>query len=135
MARIGSRPATSFSRPFSNANARRKAGHDGKLTPFHSLAGATALISAATWAASVDERLLLEPGDLVLHVQFLSLQFRNFEAVDRRVCQRFGDFRFKGVVPSFELRKMRFDRHVACLLALMDAASPDQTPSLDYDSP
>jgi hypothetical protein len=93
-------------------------------------------VGAATSGALVYERrLLLEPGDLVLHVQFLSLQFRNFEAVDRRVCQRFGDFRFKGVVPSFELRKMRFDRHVACLLALMDAASPDQTPSLDYDSP
>jgi hypothetical protein len=25
-----------------NGNARHKAGHDGKLNPFHSLAGATA---------------------------------------------------------------------------------------------
>jgi hypothetical protein len=71
------------------------------------------------------ERVLLEAGDLVLHVQFLSLQFRNFEVVDRRMGLGFGDFDFKGLMPPFEFRKMRFDRHVACLLALNDAASPD----------
>jgi hypothetical protein len=80
------------------------------------------------------ERVLLEPGDFVLHVQFFTLQFRNFEAVDRRMRQRFGDFQFKGVVPSLEFRKMRFDRHVACLLALMDAASPDQNAFTIYDA-
>jgi hypothetical protein len=49
--------------------------------------------------------------------------------------QRFGDFQFKGVVPSFEFRKMRFDRHVACLLALRNVASPDQDIySLDPDA-
>src|SRR5215472_15339488 len=101
-------------------------GMTEKLHPFHSLAGATAdRIGAATSAALMYQRLLLEPGDLVLHVQFLSLQFRNFEAVDRRMRQCFGDFDFKSLVPPFEFRKMRFDRHVACLLALNDAASPD----------
>jgi hypothetical protein len=66
----------------------------------------------------VHERLLLEPRDLILHVQFFSFQFRNFEAVARRMRHGFGDFDFQCLVPPFEFRKMRFDRHVAFLLAL-----------------
>jgi hypothetical protein len=65
----------------------------------------------------VDERVLSEASDLVLHEQLLSFQFRNYQIVRGWVRQGFADFLLKGLVPSFEFRKMRLDRHVAYLLA------------------
>jgi hypothetical protein len=65
----------------------------------------------------MDERILPKTRDFVLHEQLLPFQFRNFQAVRGWVRQGFADFLLKGLVPSFEFRKMRLDRHVAYLLA------------------
>jgi len=65
----------------------------------------------------MDERIVPEPLDLVLDVQFFSLEFRNVKVVGGGVGERFVEFLFQRVVPFFEFRKMRFNRHVACLLA------------------
>ena len=63
------------------------------------------------------DRFLLEAGNLVLDVQLAPFQFRNFQVVRRRVGKRFTDLLLKRLVPSLEFRKMRFNRHVAYLLA------------------
>jgi hypothetical protein len=91
-------------------DARHKAGHDGRVPP-------GAEIANDIGADLVDECVLFEPGNLVFDVQFLTFQFRNLEVVDRWVGKSFCDFLFKRVVPFFKFRKMRFNRHVACLLA------------------
>jgi hypothetical protein len=65
----------------------------------------------------MDERVLPEPGDLVFDVQFFAFQFGNVEVVDRGVGECFCDFLFKRLVSFLKFRKMRFNRHVACLLA------------------
>jgi hypothetical protein len=94
--------------------ARRRrdpsAGHDGRVP-------LGAGITNDAVADLVDERVLSDPGNLVFDVQFLTFQFRNLEVVDRRMGKSFCDFLFKRVVPFFKFRKMRFNRHVACLLA------------------
>jgi hypothetical protein len=65
----------------------------------------------------VDEHVLPQPGDLVFDVQFLTFQFRNLEVVDGGVGECFCNFLFKRLVPFLKFRKLRFNRHVACLLA------------------
>jgi hypothetical protein len=65
----------------------------------------------------VDERFLPDTRDLVLYMQFASLQFYDKEPVGRWVGEGFVDFVFKCLVPFLKFRKMRLDRHVACLLA------------------
>lgn len=65
----------------------------------------------------MNERAEPEPLDLVLDVQFFSLEFRNLKVVGGGVGESFVDFQFERLVPFFEFRKMRFNRHVACLLA------------------
>jgi hypothetical protein len=72
---------------------------------------------ATTVENLMDEHVLFQSGNLVFDVQFLTFQFRNVEVVDRRVGKSFCDFLFKRLVPFFKFRKMRFNRHVACLLA------------------
>ena len=65
----------------------------------------------------MDERAVPDSLDLVLDVQFFTLEFRNLKVVCGGVGERFVDFLFERLVSFFELRKMRFNRHVACLLA------------------
>jgi hypothetical protein len=65
----------------------------------------------------VDERFVPETRDLVLHMQFTSLQFYDFEPVDRRMSESFVDFLFQCLMPFLKFRKMRLNRHVAYLLA------------------
>jgi hypothetical protein len=65
----------------------------------------------------MDERVVAYPLDLVLDVQFLSFEFRNLQVVRGGVSERFIEFGFERLVPFFEFRNMRFNRHVACLLA------------------
>src|SRR5262249_40732845 len=48
----------------------------------------------------------------VLHQQLAALQFHDLKIVDRRMRAGFGNFRFQGPVPSFELRKVRLYGHV-----------------------
>src|SRR6516225_6882226 len=50
-------------------------------------------------------------------MQFSTFQFGNVEVVDGGVGECFCNFLFKRLVPFFKFRKMRFNRHVACLLA------------------
>jgi hypothetical protein len=65
----------------------------------------------------MDEFVVPYSHDLVLYVQFLALQLRDFQVVRRWVGECFANFGFECLVPSFEFREMRFNRHVACLLA------------------
>ncbi len=67
----------------------------------------------------MDEGVVPEPLDLVLDLQFFSLEFRNLKIVGGGVGERFVDFVFERLVPFFEFRKMRFNRHVGCLLAYL----------------
>jgi hypothetical protein len=66
--------------------------------------------------------VLPKPRDLVLDVQFAPLQFHNFQTVRRRMGKRFADFLLERLVPSFEFRKMRLDRHLAASLRLVTPA-------------
>jgi hypothetical protein len=60
---------------------------------------------------------LSNPRDLVLYQEFSSLQFGKFQIVGGGVVESFREFVLECLVPPLELRKMRFDRHVANLLA------------------
>jgi hypothetical protein len=66
----------------------------------------------------MDKRIVPKPLDLVLDVQFFPLEFHDLKVVGGRVGERFVDFVFQRLVSFFEFRKMRFNRHVGCLLAL-----------------
>src|SRR6516164_2269494 len=63
-------------------------------------------------AASVDDAVPLQARDFVLHQQLATLQLNDLKIVDRRMRAGFGNFRFQGLVPSLELRKMRLYGHV-----------------------
>src|SRR5262249_43486516 len=63
-------------------------------------------------AASVDDAVHLQARDFVLHQQLATLQLDDLKIVDRRMRAGFGNFRFQGLVPSLELRKMRLYGHV-----------------------
>src|SRR5690348_16615311 len=63
------------------------------------------------------DRFLRQAGNLVLDVQLAPLQFGNLQVVRRRVGKSFVDLLLQRLVPSLEFRKMRFNCHVAYLLA------------------
>src|ERR1700722_2194474 len=65
----------------------------------------------------MNERVLPEPRDLVLYVQFSSLQFYKLKVIGGGVAERFVNLLLECLVPFLELAKMRFNRHWACLLA------------------
>jgi hypothetical protein len=65
----------------------------------------------------MNQRIVPKPFDFILDVQFFSLEFGNLKVVGGGMGERFVDFLFQRLVPFFEFRKMRFNRHVACLLA------------------
>jgi hypothetical protein len=67
----------------------------------------------------MDECVVPEPLNLVLDLQFFSLEFRDLKVVGGGVGERFVDLVFQRLVPFFEFRKMRFNRHVGCLLAYL----------------
>jgi hypothetical protein len=73
--------------------------------------------TTAVLSRLVDEFVVPYSHDLVLYVQFLALQLRDFQVVRRWVGESFANFGFECLMPSFEFREMRFNRHVACLLA------------------
>jgi hypothetical protein len=101
-----------------NANARREAGHNEKsYFPLPALGGDASHFQSLRLQRLMDERVVPYPLDLVLDEQFLSFEFRNLQIVRGRVGQRFIKFGFERLVSFFEFRKMRFNRHVACLLA------------------
>jgi hypothetical protein len=54
--------------------------------------------------------------DLVLYLQFATLEFHDFQVIDRGMGQAVVDFLFECLVPFFEFRKVRLHRHTACLL-------------------
>src|ERR1700733_1019795 len=61
--------------------------------------------------------------DLVLHVQFLPFQFQELEVVGGGVGERFANLLFERFVTFLKFRKMRFNRHVSCLLASISSFS------------
>jgi hypothetical protein len=75
----------------------------------------------------MDERVVPQPLDLVLDVQFFSLEFRNLKVVGGGVSERLVDFLFERLVPLLEFRKMRFNRHVGCLLAYLSLIGSSYT--------
>jgi hypothetical protein len=56
--------------------------------------------------------------DLVLYLQFATLEFHNFQIIDRGMGQAIVDLFFECLMPFFEFRKVRLHRHAACLLNL-----------------
>jgi hypothetical protein len=63
----------------------------------------------------VDEFFVPETFHFVLYVQFPPFQLHDLEVVCRRMRQSLVDFLLQRLVPSFEFRKVRFDRHMASL--------------------
>jgi hypothetical protein len=54
--------------------------------------------------------------DLVLQLQFTTLEFHDFQVIDRGMDQAIVDFAFERLMPFFEFRKVRLHRHSGCLL-------------------
>src|SRR5277367_4190347 len=77
---------------------------------------------------SMNEHVVAKSSNLVLHLQFLSLQFHELEVVDGGVGERVVDFLLERFVTFLKFRKMRFNRHVSCLLASVISGSHDPTP-------
>src|SRR5579885_600787 len=67
---------------------------------------------------SVQAFAVAQPLDLVLHLQFLTLELHNLQVIDRGVGQAFVDFGFERLMLFFQFREMRLHRHAACLLNL-----------------
>jgi hypothetical protein len=70
-----------------------------------------------------------QPLDLVLDQQFLTLEFHDFQVIDRGMGQAFVDFAFERLMLFFKFRKVRLHLHAACLLNqwLPDKLSLTQT--------
>src|ERR1700685_3401070 len=68
----------------------------------------------------MDECVLLEPRDFVFHGELAPFEPGVFQAVRRWMRESVGNFHFECPVPSFKFCKMRFDRHLAILLASID---------------
>jgi hypothetical protein len=49
--------------------------------------------------------------DLILQLQFASLEFYDFQVIDRGMDQAIVDFTFKRLMPFFEFREVRLHRH------------------------
>jgi hypothetical protein len=60
----------------------------------------------------MDEFVLLQPCDFVLHQQLATLQRHDLEIIDRRMGAGFIYFGFQSPVPSLQFRKMGFYGHV-----------------------
>jgi hypothetical protein len=81
----------------------------------------------------MDDRFLPQASDLVLDMQLTPLEFYNLKVVGGGVGERFVQFGFKRLVPFFEFRKMRFNRHVACLLASAYGRDNHLTPAQQFN--
>ena len=66
----------------------------------------------------MNESVEPELGDLIFDKQLPPLQLCNGQIVGGRMGKRVVDFLFKCLMTFLKFRKMRFDRHMACLLAL-----------------
>jgi hypothetical protein len=75
--------------------------------------------------------------DFVLQQQFTTLEFYNFQVIDRGVGQAIVDFAFECLMLFFEFRKVRLHRHAGCLLNqwLPDKLSLAQTRRKGDDIP
>ena len=65
----------------------------------------------------MNERVDAKTRYLVLDVQFLSFQFQKLKVVGGGVVERFAELLFERFVTFLKFCKMRFNRHVSCLLA------------------
>jgi hypothetical protein len=104
-----------------DANARDLRGHNKTSSP-PTGAGTNSHVSLGL-NRLMDERAVPYPLNLVLYMQLAPFEFRNRKVIGGGVCQRFVDFLLERLVPFFEFRKMRFNRHVACLLASVGCRS------------
>jgi len=57
-----------------------------------------------------------EAFDLVFYQQFFTLEFYDFQVIDRGMRQAIVNFSFERLMLFFEFRKVRLHRHAACLL-------------------
>jgi hypothetical protein len=65
----------------------------------------------------MNENVAAKTGYLVLHMQFPAFQFQKLKVVCGGVGLRFTYLLFERFVTFLKFRKMRFNRHVSCLLA------------------
>jgi hypothetical protein len=65
----------------------------------------------------MDAGIVPQARDLILQLQFATLQFRHLKVIRRWVRKRFVYLVFERLVTSFKFRKMRLNSHVASLLA------------------
>jgi hypothetical protein len=104
------------------------------LTP---LAQDRASQTAASLDRLVDQFAVPQPRDLVFYVQLLPFQLGNFQIIRRWMGHCLVNFVFQCLMPSFEFRKMRFDRHMASLRVrqspYLNQTRPNATPTItDY---
>jgi hypothetical protein len=89
------------------------------------------LLSGGRASRLVDagEAVMAKALDLVLHQQFLPLEFHDSQIIDRGMGQAIVDFVFECPVTLFQFRKVRLHRHAGCLLNLwlLSELSLDQT--------
>ncbi len=76
----------------------------------------------------MNENIAAKTGYLVLHMQFPAFQFQKLKVVCGGVGLRFTYLLFERFVTFLKFRKMRFNRHVSCLLASVISSSDDPIP-------
>jgi hypothetical protein len=59
----------------------------------------------------MNDGIVPQADDLVLHQQLAALQFRDLKIIGGRMHERVVDFFFQRPVPPFKLRKMRLNAH------------------------
>jgi hypothetical protein len=65
---------------------------------------------------NADTDLAAQSLDFVLQVQLATLDFQDFEIVDREMLLSLGQLGFQRFVPQFKFHKMRLDGHQNGLL-------------------
>jgi hypothetical protein len=65
---------------------------------------------------NADADLAAQSLDFILQVQLATLDFQNFQIVDREMLLSLGQLGFQRFVPQFKFHKMRLDRHQEGLL-------------------
>jgi hypothetical protein len=62
--------------------------------------------------ASVGNRFMMEPLDLVSQMQLAALEINDHQVINRAMEQSFDNLIFEGLVPPFKISNMVWFRHV-----------------------
>jgi hypothetical protein len=101
---------------FTRLTQNRRLSRHGQIPEFGAKRRlAISLIEART-GRSVQAFAVAQPFDLVLHLQFFTLELHDSQVIDRGMGQAVVEFGFERLMLFFEFREMRLHRHEECLL-------------------